>query len=71
MGVGYELFRRADVKGGNKSMKLTRNLGMLVLSIWLILSGLVHFGLSFPNEAVVLALLAIAAGVLILLGRPG
>jgi|GEM_PF-4190378 hypothetical protein len=44
-------------------------LGTLTLCLWLILTGLTHFGLSFPNLASVLALLAIVAGILIFLGR--
>ena len=48
---------------------LTRNLGMLLLAIWLIASGLSSFGLNFPGLSVLLAILAIAAGILILIGR--
>jgi hypothetical protein len=48
----------------------TKNLGMLLLAIWLIATGLIPFlNLGFPNLGQVLNLLAIAAGVLILLGR--
>lgn len=51
-------------------MKITRNLGMLLLSIWLIVSGLVPLlGLSFSGLGTLMSLLALAAGVLILLGR--
>ena len=51
-------------------MRLTRNLGMLLLGIWLILYGLIGLlGLSFSGLGVIMAILAIAAGVLILLGR--
>jgi hypothetical protein len=52
------------------TMKLTRSLGMLLLGIWLILTGLLQV-VSIPIPAIgsLLALLAIAAGVLILLGR--
>ncbi len=43
---------------------------MLLLSIWLILTGLIALiGLSFEGLPVVMAILTIAAGVLILLGR--
>jgi hypothetical protein len=43
---------------------------MLLLGIWLILTGLLALlRLGFPQEDVVLSLLALAAGVLILLGR--
>lgn len=50
-------------------MKINSSAGSLVLSIWLFLSGLEHFGFAFPNEGTVLGLLAIIAGILILLGR--
>jgi hypothetical protein len=49
---------------------MTHNLGRLLLAIWLILKGLmplVH--LSFQGSGSVLDVLAIAAGVLILLDR--
>ncbi|HET7010069.1 MAG TPA: hypothetical protein VFI11_04785 [Anaerolineales bacterium] len=49
-------------------MNITRNIGMLLLAIWLILTGLSAF-LSFGALSVILALLAIAAGIFILLGR--
>jgi hypothetical protein len=50
--------------------RLTRNLGMLLLAIWLILGGLVPLlGLSFSGSGTLMAILAIAAGVLILIGR--
>jgi hypothetical protein len=49
---------------------LTRNLGMLLLGIWLILTGLVQIAsIPIPGLGTLLALLAIASGVLILLGR--
>jgi hypothetical protein len=51
-------------------MKITRNLGMLLLAIWLILNGLIALlGLSFQGIGVIMGLLAIAAGIFILLGR--
>lgn len=51
-------------------MKLTRNLGMLLLGVWLILSGLTPLlGLSFSGLGMLMAILAVAAGALILLGR--
>ena len=49
---------------------LTKNLGMLLLGIWLILGGLLPlFSLSFAGIGIIMAILAIAAGVLILIGR--
>ncbi len=51
-------------------MKLTKNLGMLLLGVWLILTGLIPLlNLSFSALGTLMAILAIAAGVLILLGR--
>ncbi len=50
-------------------MKFTRNIGMLFLAIWLILTGLAAFVPAIGGLGVVLAILAIAAGIFILLGR--
>lgn len=47
-----------------------RNVGMILLAIWLILSGLVNLlGLAFAGLPIVLGVLALAAGVLILIGK--
>ena len=52
------------------SMRLTRNVGMLLLAIWLIITGAVPLlNLSFSGINEIMAVLAIAAGVLILVGR--
>ena len=51
-------------------MKITKNLGFLLLSIWLILTGLISIlKFNFSGMPLIMAILAIAAGVLILLGR--
>jgi hypothetical protein len=51
-------------------MKLTKNLGFLLLGIWLIVTGLISvLSFTFAGLPLVMAILAIAAGVLILLGR--
>lgn len=51
-------------------MKLTRNIGMLLLAAWLVLTGLIPIlNLSFSGLGTVMAILAIAAGVLIVVGR--
>jgi len=51
-------------------MKVTKNLGMLLLGIWLIASGLIPLlNLSFSGLGTAMAVLAIAAGALILIGR--
>ena len=52
------------------AFRLTRNIGMLLLAIWLILSGLMSLlNLSFSGSGTLMAILALAAGVLILVGR--
>jgi hypothetical protein len=51
-------------------MKLAKNFGMLLLGIWLIVSGLTPLlHLSFSGLGTVMAIVAIAAGALLLLGR--
>ncbi|MBI5293337.1 MAG: hypothetical protein HY872_15790 [Chloroflexi bacterium] len=48
-------------------ISINKNLGTLCLSIWLILTGLGVVGINVPG--VIMGILALAAGVLILLGR--
>lgn len=51
-------------------MKLNKNLGLLVLGIYLILVGLVGlFDLHFGQLNLIIPLLALAAGILVLMGR--
>lgn len=50
-------------------MKITKNIGMLLLSIWLILTGLAAFVPAVGGLGLLLSILAIAAGVFILIGR--
>ena len=51
-------------------MKFTKNLGMSLLGIWLIMYGLIPLlNLSFSGLSTLMAVLAIAAGVLLLVGR--
>ena len=49
-------------------MNITKNIGFLLLAIWLILTGLSTF-IAMSGLATILAILAIAAGVFILIGR--
>jgi len=52
------------------TMKLTKNIGMLLLGIWLILEGLIPLlNISFSGLGTVMALLVITAGVFILVER--
>ena len=50
-------------------MNITKNIGFLLLAIWLILTGLMAFVPAIAGLGVILSVLAIAAGVFILLGR--
>ena len=51
-------------------MRFTKNIGILLLGVWLIITGLLYLvSFTFPGLSLVMALLAIAAGVLIVLGR--
>jgi hypothetical protein len=53
-------------------MTLPKNLGMLLLAVWLILFGVLtapFLGVSFAHSGDVLAVLAIAAGVLLFMQR--
>src|SRR5439155_21841288 len=51
-------------------MKLTRNVGMLLLAVWLIVTAIVPLlNFSFSGLGTVMAILAIADGVLIVVGR--
>ena len=53
-------------------MKMPKNLGMILVAVWLILYGILtapFLKFSFAYSTDLLALLAIAAGVLLLLRR--
>jgi hypothetical protein len=51
-------------------MSFQKNLGLLFLSIYLILQGLaVLFGLKFDAMLIVMGILALVAGILLLIGR--
>lgn len=51
-------------------MSITKNIGMLLLAIWLIVTGLIPLlNFSFSGLGTIMAILAIASGVLILVGR--
>ena len=66
------LFVVSLFRGGGSGFRMRRpqNLGMLLLAIWLILTGLIAlFGLSFQGLPLLMGILALAAGILILLGR--
>ena len=49
------------------AVRVTRSAGMLLLAIWLILSGIMGFA-PLPIPGVLMAALALIAGILILIG---
>jgi hypothetical protein len=52
------------------AIKVTRSLGLLLLGTWLSLTGLIPLvGLSFGGLRTLMGLLALGAGVALLLGR--
>ncbi len=50
-------------------MKITKNIGMILLAVYLIVDGLLGFGLQLGPAIFLLYLIAIIAGILILLGK--
>jgi hypothetical protein len=50
-----------------RTIRLRNEWGFILLAVWLILTGLAAFGLALPGA--IMGLLALAAGVLILIGR--
>ena len=50
-------------------MKITKNIGMLLLAVYLIIDGLLGFGLNLGAAIFLLYVIALAAGVFILLGK--
>ncbi|MDP9253859.1 MAG: hypothetical protein M3O66_02795 [Verrucomicrobiota bacterium] len=49
---------------------ITKNLGMLLLAIYLILVGIIGiFGVSLGAATIILPIIALIAGILILLGK--
>ena len=62
MGVPVDPFREESV--------MKRGLGILLLAIYLVLVGLASLlNLSFPYQGTVIGLLALVAGLLLLVGR--
>jgi hypothetical protein len=52
------------------AVRPARNLGMVLLAVWLILTGLIPLlNFSFAGMGTLMAILAIAAGILIFVGR--
>jgi hypothetical protein len=49
------------------AIRMTRSVGMILLAIWLIITGLAGFAV-IPIPGVLMAVLALIAGILILIG---
>jgi heme O synthase-like polyprenyltransferase len=63
-------FKRANMVAlpQNQAMNITKNLGMLLLAIYLILAGItLLFHITIPT--IIMGILALAAGILILIGK--
>ena len=50
-------------------MKLNKSIGMILLAVYLILHGLLGFGLPMGPAVFLIEIVALAAGVFILLGK--
>ena len=50
-------------------MKFTKNIGMFLLAVYLVLDGLLGFGLNIGPAVFLLYIVAQAAGVFILIGK--
>jgi hypothetical protein len=50
-------------------MKLTKNIGMILLAVYLIVDGLLGFGLNLGPAIFLLYIVALAAGIFILIGK--
>ena len=50
-------------------MKFTKNIGMFLLAVYLIIDGLLGFGLNIGPAIFLLYIIALAAGIFILIGK--
>jgi hypothetical protein len=71
MGRQRPFSKKGKKEGDNMGrFRLTKNLGMILLGIWLIMTGLIPLlHLNFEGLGMIMAVLAIVSGVMILLGR--
>ena len=55
---------------GGTQVRIPRNLGGILLAIWLILVGILPLlNITFPSQEIILAVVGVAAGILLLLRR--
>jgi hypothetical protein len=57
------------IRGELRIMKITKNIGMLLLAVYLILDGLLGFGLNLGPAIFLLYIVGIVAGIFILIGK--
>lgn len=70
VGLVVLILSLAERGGRRSSLKLNQNLGLVLAGVWFILTGLLGLvGLTFQGQAVLMAVLALIAGILLLLGR--
>jgi len=50
-------------------MKITKNIGMLLLAVYLVMDGLLGFGVHVGPAIFLLYIVALAAGLFILIGK--
>jgi hypothetical protein len=50
-------------------MKITKSIGIVLLAVYLIIDGLLGFGLQLGPAIFLLYLIAVAAGVFLLIGK--
>jgi hypothetical protein len=69
--IARHAFERANATGlpQEGAMIITKNLGMLLLAIYLILVGITALVHTIAIPVIVSGILALAAGILILIGR--
>jgi len=48
---------------------IARSLGMILLAVFLTVYGVINLGLGIPYAGIILGLLALIAGILLLIGR--
>jgi hypothetical protein len=72
-GIGCQKQFNAGATDSNerrRAMNIVKNLGMLLLAIYLIVVGLIGlFGMSLGQLSILVPILAIVAGVVILIGK--
>ncbi len=67
--LSSDKFEEEKMARRRSSLRINNNLGMFLLALWVLLSGLAAFVPQVRQLGPVLPFLAVAAGALILMGR--